>query len=83
MNRQVDVSDLLTADEAGHGGSALVELAQLQPGEGLRLPKDRRQRINAFHVRQPIQIAFGLLGNFQRRPKHDGRILRNIRKEMS
>ena len=39
LDRQLDVRDLLAADEAGHRGGALVELAQLQPRELLGLPQ--------------------------------------------
>ena len=72
----MDVWDFAPADQAINGGGALVELAQFKPGELPYLPEQCRERINPLLFRQSIEIALGLLVDFQRRPENDDGVLR-------
>ncbi len=56
----------------------LIELAQLDARELSGEFQQRRQRINPLHFRQSVEIAFGLLGDLQRRPESDDAVRRKI-----
>ena len=77
-DRQADVRHRVARHEAGHGDAGLLELAQLQPGEALRLPQHGGERVDVLHVGQSVEVALGLLGDFQRRPQHDDRFFRQV-----
>ena len=71
LNGEVNAFDFLATDQAGHrGGGALIELAQFHGAcTALGQPQHGTQGIDVFHLRQTIEIAPGLLGNFQWSPE--------------
>src|SRR5438270_5863987 len=66
------------ADGGGVSGAqqaygALLELTELEARERRGIFQDRGEGINAFYFGEPIEIALGLLGDFEGSPENDDR----------
>ena len=77
-DRQAQARHLLPPHQAGHRGRALLELAHLQPREPLHLAQHRVQRVDTLDLGQSVEVALGLLGDLQRRPEHDHRVVGQV-----